>query len=221
MEKEGGLSRASTDTASKNPSPCAYNGKTGYHTNKGVTWSTFKSNADKLGYTASCDNFIKMPLDIWGKIFKASYWNFWDADKIPFQSLADFMTWTVWGSGGGSFGGSSGSIPHLTKYLKLNHNITATSKTDVRDQLIKLAATKGEREIWEDLINYRYNWYGTLNQPANLKGWRAGLMKYKDWGLKNYTFQKISKRKLKFLNLGAAILLAGSLYVLFTKNKLT
>lgn len=221
LQKEGGLSRATTDTASKNPAPCSYQGKTGYHTNKGVTWSTFKNNAGKLDYSATCSNFISMPSDIWGKIFKNSFWDFWDSDNIPFQSIADFMTWTVWGSGGGTFGGSSGSVPHLTKYLKKNHNITATSKNDVKNQLIKLAEIKGERELWEDLIQYRYDWYATLNQPANLKGWRNGLMNYKDWGLKNYNFKKISGRKLNLMKLGAALIVAGSIYYLFTNNKTT
>ena len=56
--KEGGLSSATTDTASRNPSNCG-NGSNGkpYHTNKGVTWSTFKSLSSKLGYSATCDNF--------------------------------------------------------------------------------------------------------------------------------------------------------------------
>jgi hypothetical protein len=69
--KEGGLSSATTDTASNNPSNCG-NGKNGkpYHTNKGVTWSTFKGLSAKLGYSATCDNFIKMPDSIWGKIYK-------------------------------------------------------------------------------------------------------------------------------------------------------
>ena len=60
--KEGGLSSATTDTASRNPSPCG-NGSNGqpYHTNKGVTWSTFSSNASSLGYSASCSNFLNMP----------------------------------------------------------------------------------------------------------------------------------------------------------------
>ena len=61
--KEGGLSSATTDTASRNPAPCG-NGSNGkpYHTNKGVTWETFSSNASSLGYTASCSNFLNMPM---------------------------------------------------------------------------------------------------------------------------------------------------------------
>ena len=49
--KEGGLSSATTDTASNNPSNCG-NGSNGkpYHTNKGIQWSTFKSLSSKLGY---------------------------------------------------------------------------------------------------------------------------------------------------------------------------
>jgi lysozyme family protein len=43
LQWEGGLSRNPADTASKNPAPCSYNGKTGYHTNKGVTYTTLQA----------------------------------------------------------------------------------------------------------------------------------------------------------------------------------
>ena len=65
---EGGLSRATTDTASKNPSPYEHNGKTGWHTNKGITWGTFTDLALKLGIAISPFNFLQMPDFIWRKI---------------------------------------------------------------------------------------------------------------------------------------------------------
>ena len=75
-EKEKGLSRAKTDTSSRNPAPCLITDpKTGitaddYHTNRGIIWPTFKSMAPKLGYEASCKNFELMPDKIWVPIYK-------------------------------------------------------------------------------------------------------------------------------------------------------
>jgi len=46
---EGGLSRATTDTASKNPSPYTYKGQTGWHTNKdeliGLVTSVYRTSS--------------------------------------------------------------------------------------------------------------------------------------------------------------------------------
>ena len=205
LKKEGGLSKATTDSASSNPSPCLYKGVYGWHTNKGVTWSTFKSNSQSLGYEASCNNFISMPMEIWAKIFKLRFWNFWDSDNIPYQSIADFMTWTVWGSGGGQFGKVRGSVGFLRGFL-VTKGLICNSKNDVKNHLISLAS-EDERKLWLDLIQYRYDWYAKLNQPDNLKGWRNGLDNYKKWGLENYTFSSKNDNPLS-----AALFFLSSLF---------
>ena len=40
---EGGLSRDKNDSASSYPCPTPYKGKTGYHTNAGITYKTWVS----------------------------------------------------------------------------------------------------------------------------------------------------------------------------------
>lgn len=40
LKWEGGLSNHKNDSASKNPCPVTYNGVSGYHTNRGITWNT-------------------------------------------------------------------------------------------------------------------------------------------------------------------------------------
>lgn len=186
LKKEGGLSKATTDAAHLYPSPCLHKGVYGWHTNKGVTWQTFKGNAQSLGYEASCFNFISMPMEIWAKIFKLRFWSFWDCDNIPYQSIADFMTWTVWGSGGGQFGKVKGSVGFLRGFL-VTKGLICNSKQDVTNHLIALA-DQDEQKLWLDLIQYRWDWYSKLNQPANLNGWRNALDNYKKWGLENYSF---------------------------------
>lgn len=196
LKKEGGLSRAGTDSASSNPSPCVIGGVTGWHTNKGVTWGSFTGNAAKVGYSPSCTNFANMPPSIWEGIFKKSYWDFWGSDDIKYQPIADFMTWTVWGSGGGSFNNRSGSQGFLRRFLN-DRGYNPQSKAEIKSTMMHLAK-KNERKLWEDLIQERRDFYARLNQPANYKGWMNAVSKYEKWGNENYSFGS-NLLSLKFL----------------------
>lgn len=69
LKMEGGLSNDKNDSASNYPSPTPEQ----YHTNKGVTYKTFVENANKLNYLPTIDNFLKMPNEIWLKIYKDIY----------------------------------------------------------------------------------------------------------------------------------------------------
>lgn len=99
---EGGLSRDPNDTASAYPAPWTYNGVSGWHTNKGITYQTFESNAYRLGYEASEKNFFEMPDDIWLKILKGVYMKAFPLDEIAHlpRIQAVIITW-AWGSGTG------------------------------------------------------------------------------------------------------------------------
>ena len=44
---EGGLSRDVSDSASKNPCPTPFNGKSGWHTNVGITYAVWRSEFGK------------------------------------------------------------------------------------------------------------------------------------------------------------------------------
>jgi lysozyme family protein len=89
---EGGLSKAKTDTASKNPVPDG----SGYHTNKGITWSTFKAMAQTIDYTATPTLFYQMPENIWLAILKKGYWDKVSGDKITSQAIAEMVTDAIW-----------------------------------------------------------------------------------------------------------------------------
>lgn len=69
LKSEGGLSNNPNDSASKKPSPTSEK----WHTNKGVTWSTFVSLAPQLGYQPTVQNFLVMPSTIWQKIYREKY----------------------------------------------------------------------------------------------------------------------------------------------------
>src|SRR5690606_1286436 len=82
QEKEGGLSRDPGDNASAYPAPWTYDGHDDWHTNKGITYQTFKSNAKRLGYEPSAKNFFEMPDSIWLNILKNVYMSAYPLHRI-------------------------------------------------------------------------------------------------------------------------------------------
>lgn len=74
LAAEGGHSNAITDSASKNPNnicPTPYKGMINIHTNKGVTYSVWKSIFGK----DKDKRFLNMSHDDWSTVFEKLYWN--------------------------------------------------------------------------------------------------------------------------------------------------
>ena len=91
--KEGGLSKATSDTASAYKVPDG----SGYHTNKGIQWIVWKSvNGDSKD---SIKRFYAMSDSDWENIFKNEYWDKIGGDKINSQRIADTLVHWAWGSG--------------------------------------------------------------------------------------------------------------------------
>ena len=91
---EGGLSRDTHDSASAYPNPLTHRNKTGWHTNKGITYKVWESvyGEDKAR------DFFKMPDKMWWKIMKTRYWDAVKGDLLP-VSIAIYTTGIAWGSG--------------------------------------------------------------------------------------------------------------------------
>jgi len=181
---EGGLSRKTSDSASSRPSPWVYNGVSGWHTNKGVTYSTFVSLAPKLGYEPSAANFFSMPDDIWGKIYKQGYWDQFSLDNMKSQAIADLLADSAWGSGVG------GTLKMLKPYLKEKGYVVSTPAEAVA-AINKLASGPNEKKIFEELVGVRKSFFISLNQPNNINGWLNRLADLKELGL-----AELSKKKL-------------------------
>lgn len=167
--KEGGLSRAQTDTARFNPSPYAIKDpkdgivKTGWHTNKGITYKTFKDSASKYGYANNAENFAKMPEDIWMKVAKGSYWDVFNLDKCKSQGVANVMFSWIWGGW---------SPARLQKYFKSKGiDWSTTNRKQVADIFNQLIDKFGEKQIVDEIIEQKKQYLISLNQPANTKGW--------------------------------------------------
>lgn len=165
---EGGLSRATTDKASANPAPWEYNGQTGWHTNKGITYTAFASMAPKLGYDITPANFFLMPDDIWDKIYKTGYWDVWGLDRMKSQAVADLIADFAWGSG------AAGSLRSIKTYLTTKGKTIYTFNEAVK--AINELTLLHEEETFRELINWRANFFKSLNQPANIDGWLNRLI---------------------------------------------
>ena len=215
--KEGGLSSATTDTASNNPSNCG-NGSNGkpYHTNKGIQWSTFKSLSSKLGYSATCDNFIKMPDDIWGKIYKDGFWNPIQGDRIQNQAIANTFVEMAWGSGVGSNTSSRGAIGYLKHFFKSKYNKSFDNITQIVDYVNELDNNGQTPELFEKLYDFRKSLYTSFNQPSNLKGWFNRLDAFY---LLNKPYATSTKTKTS-IAVGVLLIVAGAtLYYKYGRTK--
>lgn len=174
-EKEGGLSRDPADRASADPSPCVIDGQKGWHTNKGVTWTTFKAAAPKLGFKADCTTFKAMPDAIWVKIFKAGYWNPWGLDNVKSNPVAWTIVWWSWGSGVG------GAKSSLEKFLRAKGVAPAKDKKELALQLDRMAARDGLK-LFNELREHRLKFYASLpSASAHLKGWTNAYNRFTDF----------------------------------------
>lgn len=215
--KEGGLSSATSDSASNNPSNCG-NGSNGkpYHTNKGITWSTFKGLSTKLGYSATCDNFLKMPDDIWNKIYKDGFWNPMQGDRIQNQAIANTFVEMAWGSGVGSNTSSKGAIAYLKNFFKSKYNKSFDTITQIVDYVNELDNSGQTPQLFEKLYDFRKSLYTSFNQPSNLKGW---INRLDAFYLMNKPYAISTKTKTS-IAVGVLLIVAGAtLYYKYGRTK--
>lgn len=210
-KSEGGLSRALTDTASKNPSPYIYAGQTGWHTNKGITYTTFASLSTKLGYENNANNFLTMPDWIWEKIYKSAYWDPMAGDLYKSQAIANAVVDFAWASGTG------GATAQLKKYLAQN-GISASNATQIAQGFNALVSKKGEGNVFNSLIDFRKQFFISLNQPANTKAWLSRMETLRIEGMR-YLGRKIKAHPYITAALSAIIIF--STYFLLSGNKKT
>jgi lysozyme family protein len=188
---EGGLSNDPRDVGpASHPAPCVYNGQSGWHTNKGIIYATFESNAARLGYEASCANFITMADHIWLKIYKVSFWDKFLLDDYRSQAIADIIVSFAWGSGIG------GAYKQLAKFLNALYGTSLPAITSgynlqnaktIRDVFNRLTRTAhSEKRIHEELISHYRQFYISLNNPTYQRGWLNRLN-----SLNEFTFNSL------------------------------
>jgi lysozyme family protein len=166
---EGGISRAKTDTASKNVAP----NTNGVHTNKGVTWETFNSLSSRLNYQPTTKLFLEMPDYLWERIYKKGYWDAVKGDEINSQAIANVLVDWAWGAGSGR------AIENTKRFLNNEYkaNLIVNSTIDrAFVNAINSAASQNEKLFFDKFSQFKMKWYmGLSNQEANKKGWANRL----------------------------------------------
>jgi hypothetical protein len=147
---EGKLSKSPLDvTAARCVSPGQY------HTNRGVTFCTFKTLAQKLNVTpVTYDRFIKMTDEEANRFLYYFYANGL-ISQLP-DSIALSVTEAKWGSGN-----------HSVKHLQ---DILGFPKTGIlTPEIIRAANNANEAELFKKYWNYRTKWLINLAESPGKK----------------------------------------------------
>ena len=162
---EGGLSRDTSDSASKNPCPTPYQGKSGWHTNVGITYAVWRS---EFG-VANDGRFFNMNNEDWFRVFKGLYWDSVKGDQYNSFSVAVIVTGMAWGSGSARAG--------ITLQQALNNlNKPVAVDGQIGMKTIAAANSCNELELFDELMRLRIAFFksiGAVGKTNNkfLKGW--------------------------------------------------
>jgi len=174
---EGGLSRKTSDTASSHPAPWVYNGESGWHTNKGVTYSTFVSLASQIGYAITPENFFNMSNDLWIKILKVGFMAPYPLERINHlpRIQAVIITW-AWGSG------LSGSERRLANFQREEMGIKDSNitKAEIVENFRNMITRSTELMWFYKLCARRASDFKKMSTYAfNGRGWLRRLSDFK------------------------------------------
>jgi len=185
---EGGLSADPRDSASSFSSN--YLMKSGefkglpVHTNKGVTYRTWVTYANKKGFTPTGDNFISMTKAQWFDIAKVLYWDASWCDRIDSQGVAEILFEARWG------GGFSTMVGDLQRYLNLMgvspklvvDRAIGKNSVDAINKFTKNA--NNEKSLIKHLTEKRLEYLRGLSSWGTFgKGWTSRVKTMLDRGL--------------------------------------
>ena len=145
----------------------------GGFTNKGITLKTFRSI---YGKDKTKEDLINITDEQWGHIFKAYYWDKFNADKIESQSIANMSVDWAYNAGVG------------TVAKKIQNIIGTKPDGIIGSSSLKLINTvQDSKELFEQIKAARIMFYKKLveKKPTNakfLKGWlnRTEAIKFTD-----------------------------------------
>ena len=168
---EGGLSRDKSDSASSYPCPTPYKGKTGYHTNAGITYKTWVS----FFGTDNDARFYLMNSADWFAVFKKGYWDGVRGDAYNSQNIAVFVTGMAWGSG------ARQAIKSLQ--VAINHcGLQCDVDGLIGPKTILLANSIEPRKLFDALTAERERFFYAIGVGKNAKfltGWLNRLNDYR------------------------------------------
>ena len=158
---EGGLSRDTSDSASDFPCPTPFAGKTGWHTNKGVTYKAWTAHFG----TQNDDRFFEMNDEDWALVAMSGYWRAMRCDEVAEPINIVLFAWS-WGSG------KVGATKLLQKILGVTADGVFGNQT--MKALNEYIGTYGRKEAFNKLCDARANFYNQIAVGKNekfLKGW--------------------------------------------------
>jgi lysozyme family protein len=168
---EGGLSRDKADSASSYPCPMPYEGKTGWHTNIGITYSAWVGFYGKL----KDKEFFDMSSEDWFRVFKKGYWDKVKGDDYDSKNIAIFVTGMAWGSG------SYQAIKSLQKSIN-DCGVKCTVDGKIGPKTIAASNSIDARKLFDALTAERERFFRAISKGKNakfLKGWLNRLEDYK------------------------------------------
>lgn len=175
---EGGKSKDPDDNAAKNPVPDG----SGYHTNKGVTWTSFVALAPKIGYTPTANLFYTMPTEIWLKIYKIGYWDKVGGDQIKSQAIANMLAQRAWGSGSKKANTMVQELLNEFGYKIPIDGKTGSTTTNAINQATNNKVK--EKKFYDALYQKNMAWLKSLSDwPKYKNGWTKRMNSLYDSGL--------------------------------------
>lgn len=209
---EGGLSSDPKDSCSKKRSDVIdpKNGL-GYHTNKGVCYSTWLTASKKLGFNSSGKSFVAMSQSQWESIIKDLYWDPLNLDKINSQAIAEILFQSNWGSGKG---GAMTLVRFMQGKINVGQNgkmddLTITKLNDYTKNPLK------EKSLFKDIWQRRLEYLQSLKSFSIYgRGWTNRMNDLLSRGL-----SYIDELK-KPIGLFGLALIVGGIYFIKSKNLL-
>lgn len=183
---EGGLSRDFNDKASKNPCPATYQGKTGWHTNRGVTWPVFVKYCSHIGAKPTdYDRFFKLTVGESEVIFKVGFWDKLNLDNAPHQVVANIFSQWAWGSG------VTGGLSVAKDFFKYKEQVVCNSWNDVLKYSIVRMNKVSIEILFQELMDFRMDYLISISKPGTKNNkFRKG------WLSRHASFYKFNKKFL-------------------------
>lgn len=155
MKWEGKLSRDPKDSASSYPNPMKWEGKSGYHTNMGITYATWERFKGKNAKRA----FFEMTHDDVVEIFEKGYWLPSKCDKIDSQAIAVCLVSWAWGSG------SYGAAKQLQRMLVKDGKKIGGVDGKIGPKTLKAVNSYDERELFDLMVKTRESFFRYISNP--------------------------------------------------------
>lgn len=170
---EGGLSKDKVDKASKYPCPTPFKGVSGYHTNKGITYTSWKR---KFG-TGADNRFFEMNDDDWFTIFDEMYFSKVRGHEYKSLNIAAIVTGFAWGSGIKQAG-----VTLQTALRNLGFAVAIDGA--IGPKTIEAANQANNIILFDELMKLRIEFFKRIGAPGLpnnkfLKGWLNRAEAYK------------------------------------------